>query len=50
MRYENTKVGFRITFGHEGPEINITEASDTSRYQTKVLLGMNRVLSSQPGF
>ena len=41
---------FAGQFGHEGPEINFTEGTDESSIRFEILLGMNKLFTSQPGF
>ena len=37
---------FAAQFGYEEFGINLTEESDTSRYKSEILLGMNKLFTS----
>ena len=41
---------FAEQFGYEEGAINISNVTETSRCESEILLGMNKIFTSQPGF
>ena len=41
---------FAEQFGYEKDEINDTNVTDTIRYESEILLGLNKLFTSLPGF